>query len=280
MINIIIDTLIDGIKLVPFLFLAFLFIELLEHKFSNHTKEIVKKSGKFGPIIGAILGAIPQCGFSVMATNLYVTRIITMGTLISVYLSTSDEMLPIMLSHGESFFLILEIIVIKIIVGILFGFLIDFIFKNNPHQGQDYDICEYEHCNCNKGIIRSVIKHTFNIFIFILLVEFVLNIVMEFGVRDILIDIFRNNHILTLFLSSLIGLIPNCGSSVIITELYLDGIISFSSLVAGLLAGSGVAILVLFRSNKNLKENLKILGLIYFIGVVSGMFIEFIEYLI
>lgn len=279
MIEIIIETLIDGIKLVPFLFLAFLFIELLEHKFSKHTGEIVKKSGKFGPVIGSILGAVPQCGFSVMATNLYVTRIITLGTLISIYLSTSDEMLPIMISHRESIVIILEIILIKVVIGIIFGFLIDFIFRSKVDEIEDYEICEHDHCHCERGIIKSSIKHTVSIFVFILVIEFVLNIVMEYGGRDILVSVFRDNNMLGVIFSSLIGMIPNCGASVIITELYLEGVIKLSSTIAGLLTGSGVAVLVLFKSNNDIKDSLKIFSMVYVIGVISGLIIELIEYI-
>jgi hypothetical protein len=278
-IEIIIETLIDGIKLVPFLFLAFLFIELLEHKFSKHTGEIVKKSGKFGPVIGSILGAVPQCGFSVMATNLYVTRIITLGTLISIYLSTSDEMLPIMISHRESIVIILEIILIKVVIGIIFGFLIDFIFRSKVDEIEDYEICEHDHCHCERGIIKSSIKHTVSIFVFILVIEFVLNIVMEYGGRDILVSVFRDNNMLGVIFSSLIGMIPNCGASVIITELYLEGVIKLSSTIAGLLTGSGVAVLVLFKSNNDIKDSLKIFSMVYVIGVISGLIIELIEYI-
>jgi hypothetical protein len=278
-IEIIIETLIDGIKLVPFLFLAFLFIELLEHKFSKHTGEIVKKSGKFGPVIGSILGAVPQCGFSVMATNLYVTRIITLGTLISIYLSTSDEMLPIMISHRESIVTILEIILIKVVIGIIFGFLIDFIFRSKVDEIEDYEICEHDHCHCERGIIKSSIKHTVSIFVFILVIEFVLNIVMEYGGRDILVSVFRDNNMLGVIFSSLIGMIPNCGASVIITELYLEGVIKLSSTIAGLLTGSGVAVLVLFKSNNDIKDSLKIFSMVYVIGVISGLIIELIEYI-
>lgn len=277
MIDIILDTIIDGLKLFPFLFMAFLILEMFEHKISNKNKKIIKKSGKFGPLLGGILGAFPQCGFSVLATNLYAARIITIGTLVAIYLSTSDEMLPIMLSEGASIDIILKLIGLKVIIGILFGFIIDFLFRKSK-ENKDYihELCDEEHCDCNHGILKSSLKHTMNIFIFIVITTFLLNIVMEFYGEEKLSNIFIDNNILSSFISSLIGLIPNCASSVIITELYLNDIITLGSVMAGLLTGSGVAIMVLFRINHNLKENIKIVSMIYFIGVFCGIIVDLI----
>lgn len=279
MFDIVLDTIIDAIKLLPFLFIAFLIIELIEHKFSKKTIKIIEKSGKFGPLLGGILGCFPQCGFSVLATNLYVTRIITLGTLISVYLSTSDEMLPILISRGSSINIILSILSLKLLIGITSGFIIDFITRKKQKINVQ-EICENDNCHCEKGILKSSITHTLNTLAFILLVSFFLNIIMHFKTEELLRNLFNQNSIFTPFIASLIGLIPNCGSSIIITELYLNEILPFSAVISGLLTGSGVAILVLFKSNKNLKENIKILLLIYLIGVLSGLVIELITSLI
>lgn len=277
MIDIIIDTLIDVVKLLPFLFIAFLLMEYFEHKLSNKSKESIQKSGKFGPFIGGIIGAFPQCGFSVAATNLYVGRIITLGTLISIYLSTSDEMLPILLSEGASLSIIFKLIAIKVIIGIIFGVLIDLLFKRTKIElTHIHDICDTEHCDCEHGILKSSIKHTLNILLFIFIITFVLNYVMETYGEDALSKIFLNNSIFTPFISSSVGLIPNCGSSVVITELYLNDVISMGSAIAGLLTNSGVALIVLFKSNHNIKENIKIIGLLYFIGVLCGLIINMI----
>ena len=168
MLDVILDTLIDAVKLLPFLFVAFLLMEFFEHKLSNKNKTIIKKSGKFGPLLGGLLGAFPQCGFSALATNLYVGRIITLGTLISIYLSTSDEMLPIMLSEGTNIDIIIKLISIKVIVGIIFGFIIDLLFRKTKIEiDHIHDLCDDEHCDCEHGIIKSSIKHTFNICYFI-----------------------------------------------------------------------------------------------------------------
>lgn len=276
MIDIIKDTLIDSIKLIPFLFIAFLIIELIEHKLSKKSTEIIYKSGKFGPIIGSILGAFPQCGFSVMATNLYITRIISLGTLVAIYLSTSDEMLPILLSEKVDLLVIAKILLLKILIGMVVGFIIDLLLrkKDESNMKLEYDLCEEEHCDCTHHLIKSVIKHTLSITIFIMIISFFLNLLFELVGIDTIKNILSSSKIVGPFLASLIGLIPNCGASVAITSLYLNGVLPFSSLVAGLLTGSGVAILVLFRYNKNLKENISILTIIYLIGVLSGIIIN------
>jgi len=274
MLDIIKDTLIDGLKLIPFLFIAFLIIELIEHKLSKKNKKLISKTGKLGPIFGSLLGAFPQCGFSCLATNLYVTRIVSLGTLISVYLSTSDEMLPVLLSQKAPLKVIVLTILIKVIIGIIAGIVIDFVLRKKEKNIEiDNEICHEENCHCNEHLIKSVIKHTLSITIFIMLISFVLNILIEYT------GIFSENNIIannpfTVFVTSLIGLVPNCASSVMITTLYIKNIIEFPALISGLLTGSGVAIIILFKSNKNTKENIIILCLVYFIGVISGLIFE------
>ena len=271
--DVILDTLKDGLRIFPFLWVAFLIIELLEHKFYNQSKRIVERSGKFGPLLGGILGCFPQCGFSVMATNLYVARIITMGTLISIYLSTSDEMLPILLARGSSFEEIVVLLGIKFGVGVVSGFIIDF-FISKRNQLAIGDFCEEEHCHCERGIFSSSLRHTFHAWLFIIVVSFGLNIVMFYGGEEILRNMLGTNSLVAPFVASIIGLIPNCAASIILTELYLSDILPLSSVIAGLLTGSGVAMLVLFKTNKNMKENVKVLVLVYLIGVLSGLIIE------
>lgn len=271
--EVIIETLVDGIKLLPFLLVTFLLIEWLEHKVNS--KKIINKSGKLGPLFGGLLGAFPQCGFSVSATNLYTTRIVTMGTLVAVYLSTSDEMLPIMLSEGIDFSTILKILLTKVVIGVLIGFIIDLIFRKKQ-KIEIKDLCEEEHCHCEKGIFKSALHHTLSVFGFIIIISFILNILLTYLGEDTLQNLFLKDSIFSPFISSLVGLIPNCASSVAITELYLNGAITFGSAMAGLLTGSGVGLLVLFKYNKNLKENILILGIIYGVGVISGILIDLI----
>lgn len=281
MLDIIFDTLWDGIKLIPFLFVAFLIIELIEHKFNKKTKNVIKKSGKYGPIIGSLFGLIPQCGFSVVATNFYITRVISIGTLFAIYLSTSDEMLPLMLSEGSSFKTILCILLIKFICGIVFGLIIDKIIrKKNIRLEYDYHLCDKDHCDCSHSVMKSSIKHTINTLFFVLIISFIFNVLFEYLGTEVISKIFMKDNLFGPFVGSLIGLIPNCGASIALTELFLKGAINMGTCIAGLLTGSGVAIIVLFKSNKNLKENIFIVTVLYLIGVLVGIFIELIGILI
>lgn len=276
--EVILDTIVDSLKLIPFLLVAFLIIELLEHKLNNKTKNIITKSKKIGPIIGSLLGVIPQCGFSVMATNLYITRIITLGTLISIYLSTSDEMLIIMISEKVEISLILKILLIKIFFGIVYGLIIDKIInKKKKDKETNYELCDEEHCDCNHSILLSAIKHTLHITLFIFIITLIINTIFTLLGDNYLSKILLNNSILSPFITSLIGLIPNCAASVILTELYLNSTISLGALIGGLLTSSGSSLLVLIKNNKNQKENLSIILLLYALGVLSGIIIELIS---
>ena len=279
--EIIIETIMDSLKILPFLFITFLIMEFFEHKMNNKTKNSIKKAGKLGPLLGGILGAFPQCGFSASATNFYATRIISLGTLISIYLSTSDEMLPILISQKADISLIIKLVGIKVLVGTFFGFIIDFILRKQKKEDIKIDhFCHEEHCDCSHGILKSSVKHTINIMIFIVIVSFLLNIGFDYLGKDIISKIFMKDSIFGPFLASLIGLIPNCGASVILTELYLNQTISFASTIAGLLTSSGVALLILFKVNKNLKENIGIIFTVYFIGVFVGIIINLIGFII
>ncbi|MFR6306327.1 MAG: putative manganese transporter [Bacilli bacterium] len=276
--EVILDTIVDSLKLIPFLLVAFLIIELLEHKLNNKTKNIITKSKKVGPIIGSLLGVIPQCGFSVMATNLYITRIITLGTLISIYLSTSDEMLIIMISEKVEISLILKILLIKIFFGIVYGLIIDKIInKKKKDKETNYELCDEEHCDCNHSILLSAIKHTLHITLFIFIITLIINTIFTLLGDNYLSKILLNNSTLSSFITSLIGLIPNCAASVILTELYLNSTISLGALIGGLLTSSGSSLLVLIKNNKNQKENLSIILLLYALGVLSGIIIELIS---
>ena len=276
--EVILDTIVDSLKLIPFLLVAFLIIELLEHKLNNKTKNILTKSKKIGPIIGSLLGVIPQCGFSVMATNLYITRIITLGTLISIYLSTSDEMLIIMISEKVEISLILKILLIKIFFGIVYGLIIDKIInKKKKDKETNYELCDKEHCDCNHSILLSAIKHTLHITLFIFIITLIINTIFTLLGDNYLSKILLNNSILSPFITSLIGLIPNCAASVILTELYLNSTISLGALIGGLLTSSVSSLLVLIKNNKNQKENLSIILLLYTLGILSGIIIELIS---
>ncbi len=276
MIDVVIDTLIDSVKLLPFLFVTYIIMEYLEHKTSNKVKSAIQKSGKFGPLIGGLLGTIPQCGFSVAATNLYATRIINIGTLLAVYLATSDEMIPIMISEGISIITIIKILGIKLIIAVIVGFLIDLIIqtRKNTEEEKIVDLCEKEHCDCEHGILKSALKHTVNIFVFIVIIIFIINMIVYFIGEENIANFLQANPVLAPVLASLIGLLPNCASSVILTQLYVQNVIPVSTMIAGLLVGAGVGLAVLFKMNKKLKENIEIVVLLVIIGTLSGIILQ------
>jgi len=276
MFDCILDGVIDTLKLLPYLFITFLILEFIENKLSKKNEKLLTKNKKYGPVLGGILGALPQCGFSSMSANLFSARVITMGTLIAVFLSTSDEMLPIMLSENVDILLILKIVGFKVLVGIIIGLIVDIIFKKDVKEGI-HELCEHDHCDCeHHGIIVSSILHTLKTGLFVLIANLVINLIIFKVGEDNLSDLLLNNNIFTYFISSLIGLIPNCAGSVIITELYLSSLISVGTMLSGLLTGSGLGILLLFKANKNMKENITILSIIYFVGILIGILVDII----
>ena len=278
MADLIIDALKDTLKLIPFLFVTYLAMEYLEHKTSSKVLLWVQKAGNFGPLIGGLLGAVPQCGFSAAASSLYAGRVISLGTILAIYLSTSDEMLPVLISEKAPVKLILVILLIKISLGIFWGYITDLLlFRNeNAHEHINiHSLCEEEHCNCNKGILGSAVKHTLQIAAFILLITLALNVFIELVGTDSLKELVFNHKIFGPLIAGVIGLIPNCASSVAITELYLDGALSFGSLISGLLTGAGVGWLVLLRASNSVKRTSKVVLLLYVFGVISGMVIGF-----
>ena len=278
MFEVIEDTLIDGVKLVPFLFITYLFMEILEHKMNNNLKEKIAKAGKTGPVWGGILGVIPQCGFSTAAASLYSGGIITVGTLIAVFMSTSDEMLPILISREVSVTTILRILGTKVVIAVISGLVAEYfyikIFMKKEREPDVHIVCEEEHCHCEDGSFISAVKHTVKIAIYIILISFVLNLITHFWGIENIKGLFSAMPMLEQFLSALVGLIPNCASSVVITEFYLDGVISAGAMMAGLLVNAGVGMLVLFRLNRHIKQNLSIVGVMYILGVFWGVFIQ------
>ena len=276
LLDVIKDTLIDGVKLIPFLFIAFLIIEFVEHKMDKKGKNFLSKAGKGGPFIGSLLGAFPQCGFSALSTNVYVTRIITLGTLISVYLSTSDEMIVVLLSENAPITEILKIVIIKVVLGIILGFMIDLIYRPKKKEKEDFHVCDEEHCDCEHSIIKSSIIHTLKTLVYIIIITFVINLLFEIVGEENLSKLFLKDNIFAPFIAAIVGLIPNCGASIALTEFYLSGVITLGTAIGGLLTGSGIALIILFKQNKNLKENLSIVLLLYLIGSIFGIILNVI----
>ena len=268
----------DSVKLLPFLFFTYLLMELLEHTTGGKVQNKIKNAGKVGPLWGGLLGIMPQCGFSAAAASLYAGRVITVGTLLAVFLSTSDEMLPIFISESVAPATIIKILGAKVCIAIISGFLAELVYVNVfKKKEKDMDIhvvCEEEHCSCEDGVLKSALKHTLKIFVYILLITFILTLVIEMIGEDHLAVVFQNIPVVGEMIAALVGLIPNCASSVVITELYLSGIIGAGAMMSGLLVNAGVGLLVLFRLNRNWKQNAGIMAALYGFGVVWGVIIE------
>ncbi len=293
------DAVIDTAKILPFLFLTYLIMEWLEHRTEEKTRHAVERAGKMGPLFGGLLGVVPQCGFSAAAASLYAGRVITIGTLLAVFLSTSDEMLPILISSGAgNWTVIIKALIVKMVYGVAAGFGVDILHRflvtkgvlgrrrmipassdkrlleEEPGTEHIKDLCEQDNCHCDKGvkgIFISAIKHTLQIIAYIFIITLALNLIMEFGGEKFISGIFTTNPIVQALIAGVIGLIPNCAASVVITQLYLEGIIGAGALLSGLMVGAGAGLLVLFRTNRSFKGNLKVVISLYIIGVVGGL---------
>ena len=280
--HVVVHTLEDTVKLIPFLFLTYLGMEYLENRAGHKTVAVLSRTGKKGPIIGGLLGVVPQCGFSAAAANLYAGGVITMGTMIAVFLSTSDEMLPILISGRADIKEIVFIVGAKVLIGILSGFLIDYTIRRMNHGKQKglhiREICQREQCHCEEGgIFKPALVHCAQISVFLFLILFVINLLAEWIGMEQLVKVVASYPIFSIFLVGLIGLVPNCAVSVAITTFYLEGVLSLGSMFAGLLACSGVGMVILFRMNGNLKKNVMIVSVVYVISVLSGILIEIIS---
>ncbi len=277
--EVIIHSVLDTLKLVLFLFLTYLFMEFIEHKATESTIRVMRKTGNLGPLVGGLVGTVPQCGFSAAAANLYAGRVITLGTLIAVFLSTSDEMIPVLIAGDIGFDTLIKIVLYKLAVGIIIGFIIDIALRIMKKGGEDIaigEMCEEGKCHCERGILSSSVYHTLTTSCFIFASTLTINlavfIVGEENISSLVIDIPIISH----FISSVIGLIPNCAASVVLSQLAVSGVISYGTMLSGLLTGAGVGILVLFKMNKNKRENTVIVLLLVLAGTVFGALSELI----
>lgn len=271
----IMDALLDCLKMLPFLFAAFFCIEALEHYSGEKLNRALKSAGMAGPVLGSLLGCIPQCGFSVLASNLYAGGVVTLGTLMAVYMATSDEAVLLMLAEPGHSGDILKLIAVKVVLGMAAGYLVDLIGKRKTRHVHSIDeICTDCGCHNHSGILKPALKHTGKIFLYILIFTLALNALLELiGIEGVSAVLLGNSPLQPL-IAAVIGLIPNCAASVALTQLYLNGAIRFSSVVAGLCTGAGAGLLVLFRMNRDRKENLQILGLLYLCGAAGGLILE------
>lgn len=271
--------LIDTLKLVPFLFLTYLLMEFIEHKASDRVERFMQRAGRLGPAVGGLVGAVPQCGFSAAASNLFAGRVITVGTLIAVFLSTSDEMLPIMISGGIAPGKVALILVYKIVCGIIIGFGVDLLHKllHRPDEEINIDaICDEDNCHCERGIFYSALHHTLTISAFVLIITLVINALVYFIGTESLAAFMNSLPVVGHTVSALFGLVPNCAVSVALTTLYTGGVITAGTMMSGLFSGAGVGILVLFKVNKNIRQNLWITAVLVLSGIVFGLMFDFV----
>ena len=276
MLDVFLEALLDSLKALPFLFGAYLLIEFLEHKASEKFTKALAGKGILGPIGGSLIGSIPQCGISVAAANFYSGRIITTGTLIAVFIATSDEAIPLMLTNPNQFPAILKLLGIKILAGVIFGIIVDLAVKYflKPKNEIPFEqLCK--DCNCeHDGIFKSALKHTAKIFVFLFALNIIFGYMIHFVGEETISLFLLSGSVFQPFLTSLIGFIPNCGASVILTELYMNGSLSFGSAIAGLCTGAGLGFAVLFKFNKNFKENFTIVGSVYVFAVLTGVLVN------
>ena len=344
----------DTLALVPFLFVTYLALEALEHVAGDRVNGAIKRAGTAGPVVGSLLGVVPQCGFSAMAATLYAGRIVTLGTLVAVFLSTSDEMLPMLLAEHMPVAQMARILGLKALIAVVTGFMIDALVRmlrrnarvhatlrktvlgsganpahvncgHDDHSEGDiideiseagvsadhiHELCERDHCGCDDDdeggyghdheleavhdhgdadhdhhghsheghgahallhIVRSAVSHTVQVTAFIFLVTLVLVAVLDTVGEPVLEQFLRGNEVLAVFGSALVGLIPNCSASVVITQLYLEGVLSLAPMLAGTLISAGVGYLVLFRTNRSARENVVFLLMMYVVGVAWGL---------
>lgn len=277
-VDIVLDTLLDSLKILPFLFLAFVIIELLEHRANGRIERFFAKAGKAGPAAGALLGCVPQCGFSVLCANLYSGGVVTLGTLIAVFLSTSDEAVLLLAAAPQQLPALLKLLLCKAVIAVATGYLVDFFGrkKHRKNVGSLHEICDHEHCGCekHKGIWIPALLHTVKIFGFLLLFTFLLNFLVALLGHERLEVLLLHDSFLQPLAAALLGFLPNCAASVLLTQLYLEGTLSFGAVVAGLCTGAGAGLLVLFRENRYVKDNLKIMATLYAVAAVSGVVLQ------
>lgn len=344
----------DTLALVPFLFVTYIALEALEHAAGTRANAVVRRAGAAGPVVGALLGVVPQCGFSAMAATLYAGRVVTLGTLVAVFLSTSDEMLPMLVAERVDSGLLFRVLGLKVLVALITGVLADLAIRalrknarvhaflrrtvlSVRRDGMEGDVvdqmaeggetaehicrlCEQDHCGCGHdhahthggehghehgndrghehadehvagcdrghghdhshaggrfgivgSIVMSAVSHTVQVSLFIFLVTFALVLVLETVGEDALAAFLSGNQPLAVFASALVGLVPNCSASVVITQLYLEGVLGFAPLMAGLLTSAGVGYLVLFRTNRHPRENTVIVVGLFLVACVWGL---------
>lgn len=288
-VDILTDTALDGLKMLPFLFGAYLLLEWIEHRSGSKLRHRLSHSGRYSVPLGAAIGLIPQCGFSVAASNLFAGRLITTGTLLAVFLATSDEAVPVMLASPNGAGKILPLLGLKLLFAVIGGYLADCLFFRRAHEKQcetthchhddereeaTHELCA--HCGCQGGILKSTLHHTAETFLFLLIVLLLINTVTTLLGEERLASILLAGTFWSPIVTALIGLIPNCAPSVLISELYLNGTLTIGATVAGLSAGAGLGLAMLFKINPNQKQNFRILAFLYVFSVAAGILTDLV----
>lgn len=273
--HILLHAAIDALKILPFLFFTYLLMEWLEHRAGERVEQAIARAGHAGPAIGGVLGLLPQCGFSAVAAGLFSGRVVTVGTLLAVFLATSDEMIAVFLGEGLAPRTVLIVLAVKLVIALAVGFLADLVFCKRQGELHVTDLCHEEGCHCERGILRSALHHTLHIFSFILIINIALGAVLHFVSAEQLAAVLGGVPVLGQLAAALVGLIPNCAASVAVATLYARGVLSAGAMLAGLLTGAGVGLLVLFRTNKHLRQNLVFTAALLLVGVVFGCVLDY-----
>lgn len=296
--DVVIDALKDTAELIPFLFATYVVISLLDLFASDKTTAAIQRAGHAGPLIGGVLGVVPQCGFSAMGASLYADRIVSLGTFVAVILSTSDEMLPLLLAEHVEVGLLARVLVTKAVLGVILGFAIDLVLRavlgrtslagvdesdagEEQDEDAEFDPSAYS-CDCGCGepltrgqtawwVVVNSAYRTFQVVVFIFVVSVLLNALIALVGEDTLASFLSGNAVVATLVSGLVGLVPNCAASVVLTQLYIDGVLGFAPMIAGTLVAGGAGYLVLFRMNGNMRENAAIVGIVYALGVCAGL---------
>ncbi len=269
--NLALHTFVDIFYLIPYLYVTYLVLEYIEHRAHARIRNYIRSTRKFGPLVGALLSPVSGCGLSATAANFYVTRLISLGTLVAIYLATADEMLPLLISAGISGQIIIKILAFKIMFAAFIGFILDLYTTRKKQSFEINNLCAHDHCGCHhESIFKSAFIHTAQITVFIFIISFILNLIFELSGTEFLNDLISRNPMSSILMSAAIGLIPNCAMSVGLTQLYIENVLPIAALISGVLSNAGVGLLVFYKTSHSIKETVKIAGLLFLFSILGG----------
>lgn len=271
-IEILVDTLLDLVKIVPFLFVIYLFLEWMENQTGHRMERFLEKHRRLNPLAGTLFGLLPSCGFATAASSLYATGVISAGTLVAIFLSSSDEMLSIMLGMQADLSLIAPILVVKLVVGILAGYGFDALSRHRSINVSEF--CEREHDDHSHGVLYSACMHTLQVTVWLFVTVFVFNGIVGLIGEEVISGFIATHPSQSVLICGLVGLIPGCASSIILTTMYIDNVLAFSAVCAGLLVNAGTGMIMLYRVNPDWKDNTKILLATLVCGITAGFILQ------